>query len=344
MCVYAIDSSGGVNTELGCRDVLIQNRAPVGVVDSVRVNGTEVTVSGWAFDPDSAAAISVHLYVDGGWGTAVDAAASRPDVGAAYGIGPAHGFTATFTTTPGNHTVCAYGIDTAGGANPSLGCRLFTAAPSVQRPPLGVVDSITQNGSTMTMTGWAFDPNTSAPITVTAYVDGTAVGSRTANVRRTDVGIVYGNGDLHGYAIAWAADPGRREVCLRARDSSDGTEVALTCRTVTVAAVTGTNAAPIGVIDSAQAGNGRITVSGWALDPDTVASIGVHVYVDGGWGDATVADVERTDVAAAYGKGANHGYTVSIPAARGLRQVCAYAIDASVGPNPAFQCVAVTVP
>ncbi len=344
VCVYAIDSGGGINPELGCRIVSVSNKAPVGVVDAVRVNGTEVTVSGWAFDPDSPAAIGVHLYVDGGWATAVDAGTSRPDVGAAYGIGPSHGYEATFVATAGRHTVCAYGIDTAGGTNPALGCRTFTATSPVQSPPIGVIDAVTQRASTMTVSGWALDPNTSAPITVNIYVDGAQVASRTANVRRADVGAAYGKGDLHGYAAAWTATTGAHQVCLRAVDSTTLVESALDCRNVSVTSVAGTNAAPIGVIDAATASSGRVTLSGWALDPDTPAAIGVHVYVDGRWGDALIADAERTDVAAAYRTGPNHGYTLSVPAAPGVRQVCAYGIDASNGPNPAFQCVSVTVP
>ena len=53
---------------------------------------------------------------------------------------------------------------------------------------------------------------------------------------------------------------------------------------------------PLGNLESATAGPGSIQVSGWAMDPETAASITVHAYVDGAWGGAYTASGNRPDV------------------------------------------------
>ena len=87
---------------------------------------TTLTVSGWAFDPDSAGSTSVHVYVDGAFARAVPATTTRTDVGTAYRRASEVGYATTVTAPTGNHRVCVYAIDTAGGANPALGCKDVT--------------------------------------------------------------------------------------------------------------------------------------------------------------------------------------------------------------------------
>jgi hypothetical protein len=97
------------------------------VVDTVTTGVGTVAVAGWAIDPDTASPIRVHIYVDA---VGLNAAADKPrdDVAAAYpGYGPNHGFSETITTTPGQHTVCAYAINSgAGPGNTGLACRTVT--------------------------------------------------------------------------------------------------------------------------------------------------------------------------------------------------------------------------
>ncbi|MBO9555487.1 hypothetical protein [Cellulomonas sp.] len=343
VCATAVDATGGMNTDLGCRTATVVNKPPLGVMDSLSVNGSEVTMSGWAFDPDTTAPIGVHFYVDGGWAGAVDAAASRPDVGAVYRNGDNHGYSLTLTVAPGTHSVCAYGIDSSGGPNPAIACRTFTTATVVQKPPVGVIDAVTVNGSTATVSGWSFDPNTVAPIGVRVYLDGALAASGTANISRKDVAAAYGNGDLHGYNVAFAASQGAHRVCVRGLDSTTGAEQELDCRSFTGAAPAPVNAAPIGVVDAITVSGTTATVTGWAFDPDTTAPIGVHFYVDGGWAGATTADTSRPDVGAVYGKGDLHGYSAALSTTAGQHTLCAYGIDASGGPNPAFACRTFTV-
>lgn len=83
---------------------------PVGSFDgATRLPGT-VRVNGWAIDPDTTGAIDVHVYVDGRFIRAFPAAASRPDVGAAFPRDGAHGYAEALPGVQnGNHTFAPTG-------------------------------------------------------------------------------------------------------------------------------------------------------------------------------------------------------------------------------------------
>ena len=121
-CTYGIDTAGGTNTALGCRTVTLDPR-PLGAFDTAVRSGDQVTVRGWALDPDTARSIDVHVYVDGRAAGTTSASVQRTDIARAYPEwGGAHGFERTVTARPGS-TVCVYAIDDAGGENPTLSCR-----------------------------------------------------------------------------------------------------------------------------------------------------------------------------------------------------------------------------
>jgi len=97
---------------------------------------------------------------------------------------------------------------------------------------------------------------------------------------------------------------------------------------------------PIGSLESVRRAGGEITVTGWALDPDTFGPVGIHIYI-GDDGHARMADnVARNDVARLYpGYGSDHGYHYTFPAASGSTEVCVYAINRSHGTgNPLLGC------
>jgi uncharacterized protein YkwD len=101
----------------------------------------------------------------------------------------------------------------------------------------------------------------------------------------------------------------------------------------------------IGNLDSAWRQPGSIGIFGWAIDPDTTASIPVHVYVDGVFAALGTANVGRPDIAAAYPNyGANHGYQITVPVSGGMHQICAYGINsAGGGTNTQLRCTTVYV-
>jgi hypothetical protein len=211
-------------------------------------------------------------------------------------------------------------------------------APPANHVPIGALDFVTSGMDSFTVRGWALDPDTTSPINVHVYVDRVATASIPANTSRPDVGRIYAKGDNHGFTSSVKASYGPHQVCVYAINTPAGTNPQLRCASVDV------NGTAIGALDTAIAGRGRITVSGWALDPNTTSSIRVHVYVDGAATASLAATGSRPDVARIFGKGDEHGFLSTVNAAPGPRQVCVYAIDSAGGTNARIGCKDITVP
>ena len=160
VCVYAINTPAGANATLGCRTVAV-GAAPGGALDSVTATASSVTVTGWALDPDTDDATEVHIYVDGR-GTAAVANRPRPDL-ARLGHGTNHGYSVTLPAAAGVRTVCAYAINVPSGPATTLGCRTVTV---INQAPIGNLDTLSATPSSVTVTGWALDPDTTDPIDV----------------------------------------------------------------------------------------------------------------------------------------------------------------------------------
>ena len=305
---------------------------PTGSLDSVTTSSTGERIRGWALDRDTTDPVRVHVYVDGRATLSAAADAPRPDVGAAFpGYGDDHGFDLRLTLPDGAREVCVWAINAAGsgGSNVKLGCRSVT----VRHQPFGTVDRTGFGPGTLTAAGWAIDPDTDASIGVRLLLDGTAVGSVTADDPRPDVGRAYpAYGELHGWATAFPAPAaeGTRTLCAVGVNAAGtpGADRAVACRQVTV------RHSPTGSLDSATAGSGAVTVRGWTLDPDTADPLTVHVYVDGKPVKAATASTTRTDVGRAYpGFGDQHGYQVTVPTTPGTHTVCTYALNAAGTPG-----------
>jgi len=356
VCVYGINVLGGTNTLYGCSNVVAQGGSPVGVLESVKASEGKINVGGWAIDPDSTASIPVHVYIDSA-SVALTASLSRPDVGNANpGYGNLHGFSGTFTASPGEHRVCVFGINTGAGANSQIGCSTVvvpaapvapTPTPDQGRVPFGQIDGIKAVQGGIEARGWAIDPDTASPVAVHIYV-GTAGAAYQANKSRPDVGAAYaGFGNNHGYSESIAASPGAHKVCVYAINTGPGPHALVGCGTVTVPAepvAADQGRVPFGQIDGINAVQGGIEARGWAIDPDTASPVAVHIYV-GSAGAEYQANKSRPDVGAAYtGFGNNHGYSESIAASPGTHNVCVYAINTGPGPHAPLGCGTVTVP
>jgi hypothetical protein len=111
------------------------------------------------------------------------------------------------------------------------------------------------------------------------------------------------------------------------------------------------NGNPTGSIDSATqqavTGGTKISVTGWAADPEFDLPVPVTISIDGTTAVTTLARVERPDVAAAYpGIGPFHGFDVSWSGtlSPGDHQVC-LTLPGWVGQTPTpGGCQVVTVP
>jgi hypothetical protein len=287
------------------------------------------------------------VYVDGVKVEALPAASPRGDVAAAYPTaGAAHGFEWRHEPAEaGPHQVCVYALNVGfGTTNPTLGCRTVTTVAPPQANPVGSFDTLTGTPGGLSVRGWLFDPDSpTEPAVVHLYMDGAFGASVTADGLRPDVGAYYaGVGDRHGWSWNAAVTPGPHRVCAFGINTGPGTtNPVLGCKDVVVLGDPTRN--PVGHLDTAGVAGGRLTVTGWAFDPDTTpAPAVVHLYVDGAYAGQAPADVSRPDVPKAYPvAGPATGFQLSVPVTPGAHQVCVYAINSGAGTtNPSVGCVA----
>jgi len=160
-----------------------------------------------------------------------------------------------------------------------------------------------------------------------------------ASDSRPDVGRIFGKGDNHGFSGAFNAANGTHQVCVYAIDSWGGANSRVRCSTVDV------NGFAFGALDAVTSTSpGQISVTGWALDPNTPDQpIYVHVYAPGKAAQQLLANTSRPDVGRIVGMGDNHGFTGTLAASKGTQTVCVYAIDSWNGTNPKIKCQSVTV-
>lgn len=200
--------------------------------------------------------------------------------------------------------------------------------------PFGNIEMIEARPGEFAVSGWAIDPNTSASLSVHVYV-GDVGRAFTADEDRPDVGAVYpGAGNKHGFsARVPAAGSGDSTVCVYAMNAGPGANVLLGCKRL--ASLSGP---PAGAVESIKPVKDGFEVTGWAVDPDTASPIEVHLYI-GGVGRSFTANVERTDLPAAYRPhGTKHGFKATIPAGAGVHTICAYAINVGPGANSELGC------
>lgn len=301
-----------------------------GFLDAVIPSPEGVIVAGWAIDPDTGAAIDVHLYRNGGFLGAVRADGNRPDVEAAYpGWGAAHGYWAPIPTPEGRHTFCAYAIGVGQGAPYTLlGC----SAVDVTDAPIGVLDVVQRKPGTdqVQVGGWAVDANSPDAIDVHLYVDGAFIGQVPANQYRADIaaGFPWSGGDT-GFTAEFAMVDGDHLVCAYAIGVGAGAPWnGIGCKTITF------TSAPLGALDTARSGENQLRVTGWSFDPDVTAPVDIHLYVDGLFSAAVPANEYRGDIGASFpAYGAEHGFGATLFLWPGARNVCAYAINQGPGPG-----------
>lgn len=335
-CVYAINIAGGSNVLLACSTVWVPGGSPVGELTEATAKPGQVVVSGWALDPDVVAPSTVHVYVDNAsYGYVANN--PLPSVAAAYpAYGPNHGFSVTVPAQEGTRKICVYGINVGAGANTLIGCK-DVVVPSAS--PFGSLEQAVGVSGGISFTGWAIDASSIEPISVHVYVDSVSYGIL-ANVSRPDVESRYpGYGSNRGFSTTVSAAPGRHKACAYGINVGAGSNTLLGCIDVVVP-----DGSPIGEITALTAGPGTIAINGWALDPDVIDPISVHVYVDNlSYGYLAAAELPSLAVSHP-GKGTAHGFSAAIPAAPGDHKVCLYGINVGSGSNALLGCRTITVP
>jgi hypothetical protein len=206
-------------------------------------------------------------------------------------------------------------------------------------PPFGNVDRVAAGVGSVSVSGWAIDPDTAASIQVQVVVDGDAT-VVTADGSRPDVGAVYGGyGPAHGWSLEVAVGTGVHSVCAYGLNAGPGRDAALGCRSVEVR-----SGSPFGSLDGAARNpSGTISVAGWAIDPDTTSSIQVQVYLAGAGypltGYPVTAGLDRPDVGDAFpGYGSAHGFATTVASAPSGVTVCAYGVNVARGATSVLGC------
>lgn len=329
--------------------------SPIGQFQSAALAGATLRLTGWGLDPELTTAASTVRITD----TAADgtvatrtatAAVSRPELGTAYpASGAAHGFDVSYVTGGrGNHTVCATVVDTGAGlGDTALGCLPYTVGD-----PVGTLGVAAVTGRTLTVGGWAVDPDqptSGATVTITDRFGATSTTS-TVVANATDAAAeatVPGAGTAHGFTtVAAISGPGDHSICASVAGIAATTVVTdLGCRTVTV-----DPAAPVGTFDTVGTPDRRsVSLAGWAADPDfPLAPSTVTVAVTNSAGTTTTTLTAGADYATDLGSGLGrtHAFTGTLPlTAEGVNTVCVRSVSrssATLGTDLGCRSVSVT--
>ena len=327
VCVYAIDIGGGNNAQIGCRTVNVTGN-PVGWIDVLTAAPGSVSIEGWSAVPGDAAA-PAEIAVDGVTVARISRSVSRPDVAkAAPWAGATAGFSATIPVSGGSRTVC---LSSGGAAAKAISCRTISLPTG---SPFGSLDAVNALPGAISLAGWIIDPDVKGAIDVHVWIGG----SRTvlsADQGRADLAAIFpAYGAAHGFSMTVPISRGPQSVCVYGINVGGGANILVGCRQINVP-----GGSPFGSLDAVVRGPNGVTVAGWVIDPDTSASIPVHVYV-GSDGTAILANLQRPDVGAAFTLYGNaHGFGATLTAPQTPVRVCVYSIEAAgSGTNQLLGC------
>ncbi|MFB9664730.1 hypothetical protein HP467_07850 [Curtobacterium albidum] len=319
--------------------------APTGAITSVATGYQRAVVTGWAVDPDTTDPIRTDFYVDGKGAASTTADVVTPSLADSLGAGNTrHGFSVTITgLSAGAHQVCAWGINAGAGSNAQFQCADFRIEGG---SPVGVIDRITTSVDTVSVRGWAIDPDTTAAVAVRVLVDGATKATWTANGAKAGLDAAKpGFGDAHQYSGTLTGFPtGTHQVCVVAvNKAGSGSDATLGCQSVTRQ----TGSPWLNVDQAVSKSPGTMNIRGWAIDPDTAASIRVDAYVDGVRVKGRVADMAKAGLATTFpGYGANHQFSMSVSglAPSVPHELCLAAVDAVGGQGATWDCRTVAQP
>ena len=332
---------------------------PFGHLDAaVAVAKTGIAVQGWAADPDDLSrSLTVTVSVDGKSAGQVVSNLARRDATIARGAGPKAGFATTVAALSGRHLVCASAVNIGAGQAGPLGCAwvvvpALTAAELAAHSPYGTVERTTVTGSTITMSGWALDPDVpNQPLKMMATVDGKPAGSGSVPGARADVARVHHSGPNQGYALSTVTPNGIHTMCAIATNLAAGANRTLGCAAVRVGPPPLTAAqiaahSPSGAVEQiAAVATTGVRLTGWASDPDNrAAPVTIAAYLDGVQVLRLPANRARPDLVAARKAGAAAGYSFVLPTRAGSHIACAWAVNFSIGADRFLGCFAVSTP
>jgi hypothetical protein len=255
-------------------DAAATQHTPTGKMDSIAQDGRLVALRGWAYDPDTRAAVTVRISVDGKHAKSVLADLDRPDVAQSHpGVGSDHGFLVSWQLTGGTHRVCTYAVDPSSGVAAGFGCHKVT----VSHNPTGTITRITQFPGKVRVSGWAVDNDAAPrPRTVAVRIDGTELARGPADRNAPNFALAHpASGPTHGFAYTVPITEGTHKICVKVANFGPGVNSYLPCVTKVI------NFSPTGKITALTQAPGGLTISGYASDPDTTDTTVIAVKADG---------------------------------------------------------------
>ena len=243
----------------------------------------------------------------------------------------------------------AFLLTVLGGAAATLLLGPAPRADAAPRPsndsrtPYGEMNLAWSEPGMIGLVGWTKDPDVNRPIDVVVAVDnGGGMVVRTAGVYNPFLPGKYAE-KFRSYLIAMPVPPGPHTMCVAALNVGRGNPHRLLgCKSFVVA-----GADPVGNLeDVALLSNGdRVSVVGWALDPESASAAAVDVTVDGTVAGRLTASHGRADIGAAFpALGDQHGFAGEVPISPGRRRVCAVARNIGRGGDATVGCRDVDVP
>ncbi|GAA2224735.1 hypothetical protein GCM10009851_05280 [Herbiconiux moechotypicola] len=218
-------------------------------------------------------------------------------------------------------------------SNGVWGRTSFTAdgcGPVGSAAPFGAFDAVDSASGGVFVRGWAIDPDTNDPIDVHVYVNGVMRAAARADQSRPDVDAVHHRGEFHGYSVYLDSGAGAGNITVYAINAGGGVNPELGTKP------SPPSANPIGNLDSVAGVDGKVRLRGWTLDQDTTDPIAIHIYRNDALLTQAIADIPRSDVDAAFGRGPNHGFDVVVDQSDSSDVYKVYAINFGTGIHPQF--------
>lgn len=215
--------------------------------------------------------------------------------------------------------------------------------PSTAHNPIGGTKSISMSGSTLSVTGWAADPDKpSVNITVAAVLDGhTTLTATPTSLPQPDAAARHHTGPTPGYALSVTVPDGVHTVCVAARNVGPGVTAVIRCivtplgTRLSTAELAAHN--PQGAFKAARTHRRSLHVWGWSSDPDLINRRGtVVLYVDGS-PSATFTTTRYRGTRPA-GAGTSSFFDTSVPVSSGAHVACIWVVNVGLGHNAFLGC------
>ncbi|MFZ4517518.1 MAG: peptidoglycan recognition protein [Microthrixaceae bacterium] len=292
---------------------------PAGALDGVGAGFGVVNAVGWAQNPAVDGPALVRLEVAG---RVVEGRADRARAEGNFGFdlivdGVPPGFQYACVT------VLSEGV---AASDTSLGCWWVPVLDAAGTSPTAALATGTPSAGVVDLSGTSADVDGPAPREVAVEVDGVVRSSAPSAP------------DGSFSARLTGVPGGLRQVCVIVTNGGAGVTTRAACRLTSVP-----GGSPFGAADIRLRDGNIVNVSGWAIDPESVAPLAVYAVIDGR-PNGFAADWSRPDVALAHpGYGDRRGFVWEAALGRGGHRVCVVASNVWQGADTTLGCRSIVV-